>query len=414
MNKVLYFFTDKYPFGCGEQFVEDEIQYLSKKFEKIILIPEHIVPNNQRQLPTNVEVKVFEDRKQTKLMRYLNYFKIIFSLDFVRELFSMKNKYHLLISKSIFRYLLFYTYLAYRRMWQIDKEVVVQPNDAIYYSYWAGMTSLSLAMLKKKGKINGKLIIKNHGGDLYFERHNPPYIPMRSFIYNNCDYMVFISMQGKEYFSKKHGIINSKKTKVFHLGSKEFKHKKVDEHEKFYILSCSNIIEVKRLDLIIDSLAKITHTSIGWTHIGEGVLNNEVKAYAKKKLGEMKNIEYFFTGYLKHHEIRNILEKNHFSIFINVSSSEGVPVSIMEAMSAGIPVIATDVGGVSEIVDESNGILLKSNPTISEVSDAIRLFLHMEGSEWKKYSHSARKTWEQSFNSDTNYYAFVSWLYNLT
>lgn len=42
-----------------------------------------------------------------------------------------------------------------------------------------------------------------------------------------------------------------------------------------------------------------------------------------------------------------------------MSDSEGIPVSIMEAMSFGIPVIARNVGGMSEIVNEENGLLLE-------------------------------------------------------
>ena len=43
----------------------------------------------------------------------------------------------------------------------------------------------------------------------------------------------------------------------------------------------------------------------------------------------------------------------HIDLFINTSSSEGVPVSIMEALSVGIPIIATDVGGTKEIVTKT-------------------------------------------------------------
>ena len=42
-------------------------------------------------------------------------------------------------------------------------------------------------------------------------------------------------------------------------------------------------------------------------------------------------------------------------LFLTVSANEGIPVSIMEAQSFGIPVIATDVGGISEIVNNVNG-----------------------------------------------------------
>lgn len=49
-------------------------------------------------------------------------------------------------------------------------------------------------------------------------------------------------------------------------------------------------------------------------------------------------------GYIANKDLLDWYKTNKPSIFINVSSSEGVPVSIMESMSCGIPTIATDVG----------------------------------------------------------------------
>ena len=54
-------------------------------------------------------------------------------------------------------------------------------------------------------------------------------------------------------------------------------------------------------------------------------------------------------------------------MFINLSSSEGIPVSIMEAQSFGIPVIATNVGGSGEIVVSETGVLVDENRTEASV-----------------------------------------------
>ena len=52
-------------------------------------------------------------------------------------------------------------------------------------------------------------------------------------------------------------------------------------------------------------------------------------------------------GRMKNKDIYSLYEKEKPDLFINLSSSEGIPVSIMEAMSFGIPVISTDVGGTT-------------------------------------------------------------------
>lgn len=73
-------------------------------------------------------------------------------------------------------------------------------------------------------------------------------------------------------------------------------------------------------------------------------------------------------------------------MFINVSSSEGLPVSIMEACSFGIPIIATNVGGTAEIVQAGvNGILLKEQFETEVLKQAILRFAGMERQEYDGY-----------------------------
>ncbi|NCO54621.1 MAG: glycosyltransferase, partial [Bacteroidetes bacterium] len=63
-------------------------------------------------------------------------------------------------------------------------------------------------------------------------------------------------------------------------------------------------------------------------------------------------------------------------LFINVSESEGIPVSIMEALSAGIPVIATNVGGTNEIVNNDVGFLIDKEFEINTAVNIINNYLN--------------------------------------
>lgn len=91
--------------------------------------------------------------------------------------------------------------------------------------------------------------------------------------------------------------------------------------------------------------------------------------------------------------------------FLNVSSSEGVPVSIMEAISFNIPVVATNVGGTSEIVTDETGILLSSDPTAEEILNALYSI--------ESINVQPREFWKQKYNADTNYKEFVKVLNSL-
>jgi len=83
------------------------------------------------------------------------------------------------------------------------------------------------------------------------------------------------------------------------------------------------------------------------------------------------NVDYKFLGRLDHVEVFSYFKNNPVDVLINTSSSEGLPVSIMEAMSFGIPIIATDVGGTSEPVTDKTGILIPGDCSPEDVSEAL-------------------------------------------
>ncbi|WP_241380179.1 glycosyltransferase, partial [Escherichia coli] len=72
------------------------------------------------------------------------------------------------------------------------------------------------------------------------------------------------------------------------------------------------------------------------------------------------------------------------SVFVNLSSSEGLPVSMMEVASLGIPIIATGVGGVGEIVSSDNGHLLPAEFTDAQASDALVQLARLSEDEYQQ------------------------------
>ena len=64
-----------------------------------------------------------------------------------------------------------------------------------------------------------------------------------------------------------------------------------------------------------------------------------------------------FAGEVTHDEVATLMQKSHFLVMF--SRIENLPCVILEALSCGIPVISSDVGGISEWISTSNGILVK-------------------------------------------------------
>ena len=97
--------------------------------------------------------------------------------------------------------------------------------------------------------------------------------------------------------------------------------------------------------------------------------------------------------YYGHHQV---------DCLISVSESEGIPVSMMEAISYGIPVLATDVGGVSEIVTPQTGRLINKIYTQTEFNNQLMYVLE----NVQEYSKTAISFFEENYNAEKNYKLF--------
>ena len=128
----------------------------------------------------------------------------------------------------------------------------------------------------------------------------------------------------------------------------------------------------------------------------------QLKNYAYAELADKKNITYEFKGYLDSNQIRKVYEEEKIDGFITTSSTEGgCPVTIQEAMSYGVPIIGTDVGGITEMIDE-NGFLLPTNPAPEEVAEIIKKLFNMGEEEREQLSRKAYETWKNKFDISVN------------
>jgi glycosyltransferase involved in cell wall biosynthesis len=86
----------------------------------------------------------------------------------------------------------------------------------------------------------------------------------------------------------------------------------------------------------------------------------------------------------------------------------------MEAASCGIPTIATDVGGTSEVcVDGVNGILLRKDFEIAELTRAIQLIFSLPANKYREYVKNSLNIQRQKFLAITNFEAFSTELNNI-
>jgi colanic acid/amylovoran biosynthesis glycosyltransferase len=105
-----------------------------------------------------------------------------------------------------------------------------------------------------------------------------------------------------------------------------------------------------------------------------------------------------FAGYASQDGVRAHLERS--DIFVLPSFAEGVPVSLMEAMACGVPVLATYVGGIAELVEPERTGLLVPPADSRRLSEGIARYID-DFDLRKRVSRLARARVETEFNLET-------------
>jgi glycosyltransferase involved in cell wall biosynthesis len=178
------------------------------------------------------------------------------------------------------------------------------------------------------------------------------------------------------------------------------------------LVSCSTLKPVKRVHLIIEALARVESLDITWIHFGYGSLQTELEALIIEKLSSKNNIHPRIHGAITNHDLFQFYSHNYVDLFINTSSSEGLPVSIMEAQSFGIPTVAMDVGGVSEIVGAETGVLLHPDDPPEQIAKAIRELLSLPKEQKDRLRKNVMDQWETHYNAEKNYPDFIRQIQN--
>ena len=161
------------------------------------------------------------------------------------------------------------------------------------------------------------------------------------------------------------------------------------------------IISVARLDapkdhaLLIDALATIKDIPWELELIGDGPLTESIRARANS-LGIGERV--LFSGLCN--DVPERLSKA--DLFVLASGFEGFPLSILEAMRANLPVIASDVGGVSESVVEGTTGFLVPKGDKDALADRLRLLI-TDPELRKRLGLQGRFLYEREFSFDVMY-----------
>jgi glycosyltransferase involved in cell wall biosynthesis len=243
-------------------------------------------------------------------------------------------------------------------------------NDALFYDYWLTNSTIALGLLRRRGVVR-RAIARAHNFDLYDEVHEYGAVPYRNFAVRSLDRVFPISADGLTYLALKHPHARPKLI-LSRLGVPRQAIQNYPSNEgRPLIVSCSSMLPAKRVHLIPEVLARVGRP-LRWVHFGDGP-DRERVTVAAAKLPE--GIEWRLEGHVDHNAVIDFYRQNKVDLLISTSASEGVPVSMMEAISFGVPILATSVGGVSEVVSQETGDLAELDVPPHALAARARLLL---------------------------------------
>lgn len=404
--KTVYFVTSAYPYYPGEQFIEEEINFWAAQNKaKIVLLP---FQNNgmPRSVPRSVEVNLALAERGAQVDTIRAIIAAIVSPFLWAEIFDLIRLKK--ISSSILISLAKEAVRVKKVEWKLRRVVRSCATPPDVYTYWNGSQAYAAVLLKKRGLV-AKVFSRAHRYDLYEYCSSLKYLPLKRQFIGSFDRVFSISEEGVQYIRETYGAGLSNLS-VSRLGvAASEKMSEVSELGSLHLLSVSYCSPVKRLEKLIGALEFISRRNndlkIKWVHIGDGSEFKSLVELARLSLTE-GSVEWCFLGEKPNEQVRKFFEENAVDLFVNVSDSEGVPVTIMESMSYGVPAIAPRIGGVPELVSPDCGFLLNPDPSVLEIASAIKNMSSLCKSE--EFRLRARARVLEFYNSRKNYSEIIS------
>ncbi len=404
-NKCCFVLIQEFPFFNGETFFDEELNHLSETFKKIIVFSvygrkniqfERIIPNNVEIVPLNV-----------KKGACTNVITGIFSKAMPAPIGSNKSLKEM-----------FYRYYVKGKLTTIYKKITKYVNknrkalieyDLLLYSYWLNLTfvfSFLQTKLQSIGFTDLKVVSRAHGYDIYSERLKFNSLPYQFESIRDSHKIFPCSERGTNYLKTKFPCF-SDKIACSYLGVKETIASKNPNREIFG--TCCVIRPIKQMDLFAEAFCKY-HTqnpNSKWVCIGNGPDYQRIKNIIRKNNCQNSVI---FVGEVTNEEVRKFLSHYKVGYFFNVSKDEGLPVSLMEAQSLGIPCIATNVGGNSEIVNSQNGILIGPINSPKDIIKTFETAIKIDDEKYAALRMASYENWKKKYNSQSNFGYWANYL----
>ncbi|MFV0433680.1 MAG: glycosyltransferase [Leucobacter sp.] len=439
-------FTNGYPYGAGEEFLEAEISHLAAAFGRVLIVPltNPATASRIRPVPENVTIVEPQYERQSSPHILIHYaaghpLRALRALarsvspassaprtsaassapaappaSAVSSAFSARLGLHRVIGD--FKFLLVSELIADRTIAQLG-EVLDPELPTVFYAYWLhAPAQVALTSRARLRMTHAPVVSRAHGFDLYILPEAGRLPPARGQLLRRITRVFPVSEHGRAHLAERFPRYASR-FEVERLGVAAGSNAGNPSQEARLVYSCSALIPLKRVPLLARGIAEAQRRGLPlrWVHIGDG----PETAFAELRRiadAELAAGSFEFTGALANDDVRRMYAERPGSVLVNCSVSEGVPVSMMEALAQGMPLIATDVGGSSELIASRLGMfdgLLSADPSPAEIADRLERLFASTPAEYAAYVEANLRHWRESWSAERNYRAFCERLKRL-
>ena len=220
-----------------------------------------------------------------------------------------------------------------------------------------------------------KTAVTAHGSDLMIQAKNPVLRSLIKFVLKKADYVLVVNQTLKDKVlelginpDKVYLTPNAVDVEKFNPQNKKLPSDMNISPGKPVLLFVGNLVFQKGVKYLLEA-KKLMKSNAELVIVGDGPLRQELEM--KVQNDDIHDV--VFTGARR--DVDKIMPSA--TVFVLPSISEGFPITILEAMASGLPVVATNVGGISEVMSEQVGIMVNpSSPT--ELASALDKILENE------------------------------------
>lgn len=411
-ERDLIVLTNYFPFDKGEEYLESEIPILAESFETVVVIPLMTTSSSTqtRSLPPGVRlVHPTTGRSMTQRLTDLTRQSLSPT---VRDTFAVlhRTEKHP-VRRAFDTYFISRVQAVLERLLQLETEFrPANGRPVTIYSYWFYLTAGVGAELKQRWQADHDVLLvsRGHGYDVNVKASAVGYLPLRQYLLEHVDALHPVSDATTEYMRRTYPRYAAK-VSTRRLGSPGHEAQITARQVPLHIVTVSTIRPLKRLDLVGEAIQQLVskYPDIRWTHLGSGKTPSARKLTARWE-ATLGTDTVDFVGHLSNADVHRWYRQNPATAFVNASTSEGVPVSIMEAMSYGLPVIATDVGGTRELFTRSMFAgLLPADLTAGDLAAALESLTAMDADAYRAAAGASQSSWANAWHAEDNFRSFV-------